>query len=395
MPEDGWYVSDIKTNLQETEELEFKDKEDKWFSQIQGVTTELSNIDTKEFSVQGIDNSSFIKVPLISGCTDEGALNYNPNATISDDSCIYCIYGCMTVGSSNYNPNATCDDGSCTECIYGCLNDPAASNYGGLGNINGISPIVTCDDGSCLYTTISTCPPSNHSSPYYQQPYAAGAVNTVWCAECNHAGPGSVFWTQFPDCICCTSAPLIESWDCENGTCYDPGDGNGIYPTQAACQTICNPKVIVGCTDPLATNYNPAATIDDDSCTYLCHLTWKPTIDKIIHDSGVCPLNNYDGEMFASGTIPGWHSGDTWHWNVVRGNQASWPPGGSGQISTSNVNIHFQGPPPPIGSNWWEWVSWGNYMLVITHYRNGGDNSPTGECTYTKEFTINCQLRMA
>jgi len=45
-----------------------------------------------------------------------------------------------------------------------------------------------------------------------------------------------------------------------------------------------------------------------------------------------------------------------------------------------------------VANPWWEWVTYGSYMLVVTHYRNGGDNSPTGECTYTEEFTIECQL---
>jgi len=188
----------MKTNLQELGELEFKDKEDKWFSQIQGVTTELSNVDTKEFSVQGIDNASSISYPPISGCMDSttidgcglgcnGALNYNPNATISDDSCIYCIYGCMTgsltypqinvnfdplatcddgcvpciygcmtLGQSNYNSLATCDDGSCIQCVYGCMNQEAC-NY---------NPLATCDDGSCNTVWGCTNPLAcNYDSP--------------------------------------------------------------------------------------------------------------------------------------------------------------------------------------------------------------------------------------
>ena len=33
---------------------EFKDKEGKWFNYITGVETTLSNLDTSEFSVQGL-----------------------------------------------------------------------------------------------------------------------------------------------------------------------------------------------------------------------------------------------------------------------------------------------------------------------------------------------------
>ena len=54
----GWYVEDITTNLQDTGLLEFKNKEGKYFSTIRGKTTELTNLDEREFSVQGLGNSS-------------------------------------------------------------------------------------------------------------------------------------------------------------------------------------------------------------------------------------------------------------------------------------------------------------------------------------------------
>ncbi|MFQ6610495.1 MAG: FlgD immunoglobulin-like domain containing protein, partial [Fidelibacterota bacterium] len=47
------------------------------------------------------------------GCTDPEALNYNPDATIDDGSCIYDILGCTDPDALNYNPEATLDDGSC------------------------------------------------------------------------------------------------------------------------------------------------------------------------------------------------------------------------------------------------------------------------------------------
>jgi len=47
----------------------------------------------------------------VTGCTNLEALNYNPNATIDDGSCI--ILGCTDENAINYNPSATSDDGSC------------------------------------------------------------------------------------------------------------------------------------------------------------------------------------------------------------------------------------------------------------------------------------------
>jgi hypothetical protein len=50
----GWYVSEITTDQQTGGELEFKEKEGKYFSFIKGETTSDTNFDLKEFSIQGI-----------------------------------------------------------------------------------------------------------------------------------------------------------------------------------------------------------------------------------------------------------------------------------------------------------------------------------------------------
>ena len=54
----GWYVDSMVTDLQEIGQLEFKSKEGKWFSAIQGVATDLANLDEREFSVQGLGVAS-------------------------------------------------------------------------------------------------------------------------------------------------------------------------------------------------------------------------------------------------------------------------------------------------------------------------------------------------
>jgi hypothetical protein len=64
----GWYVSSIETDLQSGKELEFKSKEGKWFTTMQGMATYFNNatdtnMDEKEFSVQGIGYSSSILCP--------------------------------------------------------------------------------------------------------------------------------------------------------------------------------------------------------------------------------------------------------------------------------------------------------------------------------------------
>ncbi len=63
----GWYASSIETDLQSGKELEFKPKEGKWFATMQGLSTYFNsasdtNVDEKEFSVQGIAYASTISI---------------------------------------------------------------------------------------------------------------------------------------------------------------------------------------------------------------------------------------------------------------------------------------------------------------------------------------------
>jgi hypothetical protein len=95
------------------------------------------------------------------GCTDPVACNYAPNATITDNSCVY--PGCYDITACNYNPNAGCP---IENCFYpGCMDaaacnyDPAAycSNelclYPGCTDTQACNFSITavCDDGSCRY----------------------------------------------------------------------------------------------------------------------------------------------------------------------------------------------------------------------------------------------------
>ncbi len=64
----GWYVNSLKTDMQEGQAMEFKNKENKWFNYIHGakrgvhsdggVKSEGKFVDTREFSLQGIDFGS-------------------------------------------------------------------------------------------------------------------------------------------------------------------------------------------------------------------------------------------------------------------------------------------------------------------------------------------------
>ena len=50
----GWYADSVETSDQSGQVIEFKEKEGKWFNNIIGVATTDANIDTKEFTMQGL-----------------------------------------------------------------------------------------------------------------------------------------------------------------------------------------------------------------------------------------------------------------------------------------------------------------------------------------------------
>jgi hypothetical protein len=183
------------------------------------------------------------------GCTNEIACNYNSNATLDDNNCIFIgdscndgdgttnndsidnncdcvgisnlIFGCTVSAACNFNPEATADDASCffigdfcddgneltegdsiqSTClcegilivVQGCT-DPDGCNY---------DPLAVFDDGSCVYIEPGTISgdqlPSAFSESSYTYPATDGSTY-LWEATNGviTSGQGSsevvVFW---------------------------------------------------------------------------------------------------------------------------------------------------------------------------------------------------------
>lgn len=157
--------------------------------------------------------------PIINGCTDPAADNYDPAATVDDGSCV--ISGCTYPDATNYDATATVEDGS---CIFGfsCpgCTDPAAVNY---------DADATEDDGSCVAAVPGCTDPT--------------AVNYDAAANTDD---GSCVASVFG----CTDPAAVN---------FDPAanvDNGGCVAAQP------------GCTDAAANNYNPYANVDDGSCDF-------------------------------------------------------------------------------------------------------------------------------
>jgi hypothetical protein len=80
----GWYVENITTNLQTCGNIEFKNKEGKYFGYPSGETTALVNLDEKEFTVQGLGTATFTHSVPSQGAAVSITVGNNTSTTYGD-----------------------------------------------------------------------------------------------------------------------------------------------------------------------------------------------------------------------------------------------------------------------------------------------------------------------
>jgi len=263
--------------------------------------------------------------PLYPGCMDSDAENYNPNAGYDDGLCTYPpIFGCMDPIACNYDVNATENYGCITcetpyeeglacnefhnsdsywdwylsvfDCNQGCT-DPEAINY---------DENAENDDGSCEYDTVTSpdasgyvsflgtiCDngvPSNEVNITVINPDTGSfnATDTLfnYCVEVPELGLDSCLYGDInaSDYMLPGEGQVIWNVNVPNyitqltvNVYYAEGeiDENSSNNTYFFSNLIQDPDIcpILGCTDPIAENYNPLATEDNGSCEYMVDLS--------------------------------------------------------------------------------------------------------------------------
>ena len=197
-----------------------------------------------EYYTQGfvadIDDSTCSTLALF-GCTDSTMYNYDTLANVSVG-CVPKIFGCMQPLAFNYNVNANTED-TCIAIVYGCMSQ-LAINYDSLANTDDgtcIGIVYGCTDTAAFnFSPLANCDDSSCIPVIY------GCINPT---QFNY---DSIANTNDGSCI-----PFI--YGCTDSIMFN------FNSLANADNNTCIPY-IYGCTDPSMLNYNPQANTEDFSC---------------------------------------------------------------------------------------------------------------------------------
>lgn len=250
----------------------------------------------------------------VQGCMDPSASNYNPIATVNAG----CLYeGCTDPAATNFDANANVNDGSCTYC-------------NGVGSVNASLYICTFSNGNQVALSILN-----------------SAGDTIWTSPSlgNVAIYNTTLCLQAGECYTAVMSNNagLPSW--YNGYFWiNNGQGQVIHTGLGAnlvTQSV-NFSVdgtcgeIFGCTNPLATNYNPNATIDDGSCNLVYGCTDSSAVNfnpLAVVDDGSCFTGCTSGTAVAIAFNPGTFANES-SYNI---NDASGVIVFGGQAAVSNT----------------------------------------------------------
>ena len=232
------------------------------------------------------------------GCTNPGYLQYytqNFIADIDDGSCTTpVVFGCMDSIAFNYDPTANVDNGGCVPVILGCMNE-LAFNYNALANTPDTCDLIIygCIDPT-MYNFCDTCNTEDGSC----EPYVFG------CTDSTMFNYNPLANSDNNSCI-----PFISG-------CTDPSMLN--YNPQANTEDFSCIAYVYGCMDSVALNYDPLANTDNGSCIEVVYGCMDPgayNYDPIanLNDSLSCL---YDAGCITGSGYPYWLNDPCYAWVI-------------------------------------------------------------------------------
>ena len=224
--------------------------------------------------------------PPIPGCMNTAAANYQATATYDpNNACIFAYPGCMSSAAFNYNPTANVNSG-CVPRIPGCI-DSRASNYQPgfntpghplcvfLGCINSLdirySPIATINDGSCPNAPGCTDPVAANYNPVYNM-QKNGSCTYGGCVTVGDPNFNARNTFLIPGSCAGSGRRLEEDAPgrrLQSSGCRDPASSTYSATATMHDQSMCTYDIL-GCTNPNAFNYMPAAMANNTQASSAC-----------------------------------------------------------------------------------------------------------------------------
>jgi uncharacterized protein (TIGR02145 family) len=193
-----------------------------------------------------------LQVNTILGCTEINSINYNPDATVNDGTCIPTIIGCMDIHACNFDPDANVE-GDCL--FYDCAQICDGSSY--------VDGCDVCDDD-----------PSNDNECFGcmdQWALNYDPASIISDDSCEYPSIGDISMDGFinvNDIVLLVGVVLDSEYYIEYMDINQDSYLN-IIDIVILVDIILHPEFI-GCTDPDAQNYNPEAFYEDGNCEYSC-----------------------------------------------------------------------------------------------------------------------------
>ncbi|MDZ4823483.1 MAG: M12 family metallo-peptidase [Flavobacteriales bacterium] len=177
------------------------------------------------------------------------------------------VPGCMAVNACNYNSLATVDDGS---CAYGPANDVCASAI--QLTVNG-GAFAATNLGACVNGPNPSCGGTNMQDVWYYFNYTGGNIVLSTTLGTNNDTRLAVYTACGGTQIACDDDSGPGNASLINLNCGTITPGNAYYIQAGGFNAIEGAFTVTvamtninGCTNPLASNYNNCATVDNGYC---------------------------------------------------------------------------------------------------------------------------------
>ena len=206
--------------------------------------------------------------PDVLGCMNDDYIEYNPNATVDDGSCLTLhTWGCMDPDAFNYDSLATISDNNSPCAINITIEDDGGDGWGNskLGVIQGDQQwLFTMGPGLFEQSWIVNLDSDAEVKLYYfqqggaQQSAQELAFQTLHNSVLITNETGDTLLSEGANPFFNNGQGALQPFDEPNWTTYSfvPYCGNSCEPFR------------YGCTDELAQNYDPEANTEDGSCYY-------------------------------------------------------------------------------------------------------------------------------